>query len=259
MTKENQVETLPAEKTNQPLAVQVSEEGQFMNLIAEMMRDKEADMNKLERLLTLRDQEKAARAKQAFDIDFVLMKPHLPKVIKSHDNKQTSSKYAKLEDINVQIDPVLAKHGFGTSSKVIKQTDNDITMLLQLRHRGGHYDEMELTMPIDNKGAKDAVNKTVVHGISSTITYIKRVGFSALLNISTGDDKDGNAPPDSFITMEQAADLDLRLRAMGDDALPRFLKWAKLENLTELALRNYPAALKAVKNQEAEAKTTGGK
>lgn len=244
-----------AEVQSQAVAVQPSEEGQFMNLIAEMMRDKDADMTKLERLLALRDQEKAARNKAAFDVDYVQMKPKLPRVVKSHNNTQTNSKYAKLEDINTIIDPILANFGFGTASKVIRQTASDVTMLLQLRHRNGHYDEMELTLPIDNEGAQGKVNKTVVHGISSTITYIKRVGFCAMLNISTGDDKDGNKTTEPQpITIEQAADIDNRARKLGDDYFKRFLEWAKVEQVTNIMDVNYKKVIAAISAAEAEHK-----
>ena len=90
------------------------------------------------------------------------MKPKLPMVIKTHENNQTNSNYAKLEDINQQIDPTLAEFGFGTSSKVTAQTDKDVTMLLEVRHRGGHTETMSLTMPIDDAGAKGNVNKTKI-------------------------------------------------------------------------------------------------
>lgn len=243
--------------TEQPNQVvqTVSEEGQFMNLIAQMMQDKDADMAKLEKLLALRDQEKAARAKHAFDKDFVAMKPNLPRVIKLHMNNHTKSKFVKLEDVNDVINPILGKFGFGTASKVIKQTDKDVTMLLEVRHTHGHYDIQELTMPIDNVGAGGTVNKTTIQGIASTITQIKKVGFCAMLNISTGDDNDGNANgAQGNITIEQAADFDVRLRALSDVALGNFLKWAKIDALTDISVRDHQRFMKALVDMEANAK-----
>ena len=232
---------LPAEQmTAKAVAPAQVEETTLMNLIAKMASDPSADVPKLERLIALRNEELARRAKAAYDADFVLMKPHLPLVIRTHDNTQTKSKYAKLEDINQVIDPVLSKLGFATTSKVLAQTDTTVTMLLEVRHREGHAESMELTMPIDDKGAQGTVNKTKIHAISSTITYIKRVGFGALLNISTGDDKDGNGTKEPQpITVEQAADLDTRVRALGDGYHARFLKWAKVEKMTDIMDVNY--------------------
>jgi len=230
----------------------------MMNMIAKAATDPNYDMVKFERLIELRNQELARMQKLAFDEDFVKMKPHLPRVIKHHDNTQTKSKYAKLEDVNEVIDPILGQFGFGTSSKVIGQTDLTVTMRLEVRHRSGWYDVMELTMPVDDKGMAGSVNKTKQHGISSTITYIKRVGFCALLNISTGDDKDGNPPPkpvdEETVSVEQAAEIDNRLRALGPDALPRFLKATKIEKILDLKKHNFEAALKKIELTEKEAK-----
>jgi hypothetical protein len=228
-----------------------SEQATLMNLIAKMASDPQADVPKLERLIELRNAEMARQAKAAYDADFVIMKPFLPLVIRTHDNSQTKSKYAKIEDVNQAVDPILSRYGFATTSKVLSQTADSVTMRLEVRHREGHAESMELTMPIDDKGAQGTVNKTKIHAISSTITYIKRVGFCALLNISTGDDKDGNHET-SFISMEQAAELDARLRAISDKALPNFLKWAKVEKLLDIPAKFYNASIKAAVDMEAK-------
>lgn len=250
-------EIIPAsESAPAPTAVALSDEANLMNLIAKMAADPSYDVARLERLVALRNEELARQRKSAYLADFVPMKPQLPLVIKTHRNDHTKSTFAKHEDINKVIDPILAKFNLGTSAKVIKQTESDVTMVLEINHRDGHIETMELTMPIDDKGSAGNTNKTKIQGISSTITQIKKVGFCAMLNISAGDDKDGNAPTedDGLITIEQAAELDKRLRALGEDALPRFLKWAKVEKLPDLTKRNYNKAVKAIAHQETEAK-----
>lgn len=259
MTDKDPVSTAPnqeivahTEPANQ-VAAPATESGQLMNVIAQMAQDPNADITKLERLIALRNAEIAAQAKREYDAAFVEMKGHLPVVIKTHDNAQTKSKYAKMEDINKAVDPILAKFGFGSTDKILKQTETDVTMRVELRHKGGHSESLELTMPIDDKGAQGTVNKTKPHGISSTIMYIRRVGKAALIGISTGDDNDGNTETVS-ITVEQAAALDTRLRAISDKALPNFLKWAKLEKLTDIQAQHLKAAEKAVANMEQEAK-----
>jgi hypothetical protein len=241
-----------------------TEEGTLLNLIAKMATDPQADMNKLERLISLRDHVLNQEAKKLYDADFVLMKPELPLVIKLHDNTQTRSKYAKLEDINQKIDPILGKYGFGTSAKVIAQTDTSVSMRLEVKHRGGHTEAMELTFPIDDKGLQGSVNKTKIHGISSTIQYMKRVGFCAMLNISTGDDRDGNqeaAGADTVISTDNAVEIDLRATAL-EKSNPgyrlRFLKWAQVERADQILERHYKKCLNALSTAEAEAKKNAG-
>lgn len=238
-----------------------------MSMIERVASDPQFDVAKLEKLIALQTQIldrqakqeaefRAQEAKRLYDTDFVQMKPNLPLIIKTHANEQTNSNYAKLEDINQQIDPILAQFGFGTSSKVTAQTDKDVTMLLEVRHRGGHSEIMSLTMPLDDCGAKGNVNKTKLHAISSTISYIKRVGFGAMLNISTGDDKDGNTvkKKGNPITTEEAAEIDSRARALSDQYHAKFLKWLGVETAIEIRTTDYKKAIDALAEAEAAKK-----
>jgi hypothetical protein len=258
-------EDKPMEGQNQIAAA--DQKTSVMSMIERVASDPQFDVAKLEKLIALQTQIldrqaaqdaefRAQEAKRLYDTDFVQMKPELPLVIKTHDNTQTDSRYAKIEDVNQQVDPILAKYGFGTSSKVTAQTDKDVTMLLEVRHRGGHAETMTLTMPLDDCGAKGAVNKTKLHAISSTITYIKRVGFCAMLNISTGDDKDGNTnkKKGSPITVEEAADIDSRARALGDKYHAKFMEWLQVEIATEIPAKRYKEAIDALVASEKKAK-----
>lgn len=146
----------------------------------------------LEGLIRMRNAEKDRIAKLEFTKDFVKMKPHLPVVIKNHKNPHTKSNYAKLEDINKEIDPVLGRYNFATKHKIINQTETSVTVRVELLHSHGHSEYSDLTMPLDGAGTKGNSNKTDIQAISSTVSYLRRVALCALLNISTGDDIDGN-------------------------------------------------------------------
>jgi hypothetical protein len=146
----------------------------------------------LKELVDLKNAEQDRIAKLRFSKDFVAMKPDLPVVLKSHENPFTKSFYAKLENINAAVDPVLGRHGFATKHRIIDQTPTSVTVRVELLHRDGHSESSDLTMPLDNTGAKGGTNKTDIQAISSTISYLRRVALCALLNISTGDDIDGN-------------------------------------------------------------------
>lgn len=150
------------------------------------------NVNVLEGLIRMRNAEKDRIAKLEFTKDFVKMKPRLKPVIKKHSNNYTNSTYAKLEDINQEIDPILGEHNFATRHKIINQTETSVTIRAELLHSHGHSEYSDLTMPLDNVGSKGASNKTNIQAISSTVSYLRRVALCALLNISTGDDIDGN-------------------------------------------------------------------
>lgn len=245
-------------KENTEVAVK-TESQQLMCVIASMAQDKESDTDKLKQLVQIRNDELARIAKLSFSSDFVKMKPHLKRIQNKHDNTQTRSKYAKLEDINKEVDPVLEQFGFATSTSIVSQTEASVTVKASLIHKDGHSEETQITMPLDKTGIQGTVNKTGPHALASSIKYARRVSICALLNISTGDgeDKDGNEDS-TFISIEQAAEFDLRLRAISDKALPNFLRWAKVKELTEILERDFVKSEKAVSNMESEAKKVKG-
>lgn len=163
----------------------------IMSVIERCALNPQVDVEKMQKLLDMQERILNRNAKQAFSADFVRMKPDLPKIVKTKNNHQTKSKYATLDDINTQVDPILERHGFGTSFKV-SQTDTHITATATLWHEQGHTEDATVALPLDKAGIQGSVNKTDVHAIGSSITYAKRYALCALLNISTGDDTDGN-------------------------------------------------------------------
>lgn len=189
----NQIIEMP--KENIP-AIQPAQSDAMLLMIERVAANPDSDIAKMEKLLEMRNQELARVAKQAFASDFAKMAPNLPLVTKTKNNTQTKSKYAALEDINQQVNPILSEFGFATSTRVSAQNPDSVTVEAVLWHRGGHTETTQVTMPLDRAGIQGTVNKTNVHATSSSITYAKRVAICALLNISTGDDTDGNKPND---------------------------------------------------------------
>lgn len=234
-----------------PVAVVADNPSSIMGIVAQLAMHPGADIDKIERLMQLHTKEierqdakeaaaKAAEAERLFYVDFVAMKPELPLIARTKDNTHTKSKYAPLEDINKEIDPVLERHGFATTSRVIEQTDATVTMEMAVVHRAGHKLTMTLTMPIDDKGPGGTKNKTTGQGIASTMTSTKRIGFCALLNISTGDDKDMNADNGDVLSHEQAAELDQLRHAVG--AGPTFLAMFGVDDIRKIKASDYETA-----------------
>lgn len=224
----------------------------IMGVITSFASDPNFDVVKLEKLMDLNERMLNRSAKEAFAADFVRMKPLLPRVIRTKENKQTKSMYAPLEDINQIVDPILAEHGFGTSAKIVSQTEKTVTVKAELWHRAGHTEETTITMPLDDRGIAGTVNKTLPHAISSSITYIKRVATCALLNISTGDDKDGNAES-KYLDNEKAVEIDLLIINSGADKLA-FLKHIGAEKVQEILATDYEKAKSALQAKKAQAK-----
>ena len=232
------------------VAVTGDQPAQVMAMMLEAA--KSMDTEKLEKLMNLQERMLNRNAKAAYDADFVRMKPELPRVAKRKDNTQTKSKYAPLEDINLVVDPILAKHGFGTTTKVIGQNERDVTVRATLKHRDGHEEFTDITMPLDDRGIAGTVNKTLPHATSSSITYAKRVAVCALLNISTGDDLDGNKPQVE-VSHEQAVEIDQKIAAVKADK-QMFLAFMGVDDVRKIKASDYQKALAALKAKEKQAK-----
>lgn len=207
---ENELQTPGS--TNQ---IAVAPEDAMLQMIERVATNPDADIAKMERLMDMRDREFARIAEQAFAKDYVVMKPNLPVVLKTKYNEQTKSKYATLDNINKKIDPILSKYGFSTSTNILSQTKEDVTIEAILWHRNGHKESTQITLPMDNTGIKGTVNKTGVHATASSVTYARRYAICTLLNISTGNDTDGNREPvDELATDAQRQAIADRLKQL---------------------------------------------
>jgi hypothetical protein len=110
------------------------------------------------------------------------------------------STYAKWEDINDAIRPVLHEHGFALSFRV-KRVENAISVTGILSHEDGHSEETTLELPSDTSGSKNAVQ-----AVGSSLSYGKRYTAMALLNITSRApmDRDDDGLADTFIDDHKA-------------------------------------------------------
>jgi hypothetical protein len=168
-----------------PVSVQQQESAAIMSVIERVAMSPDADIEKLERMLDMQERVLDRNAKQAFTADLASMQIKMPRVVE-HGTGHNNAKFAKLEDINDAIRPVLQEFGFAVTFR-IKHEGALIHVCTVLSHRQGHSEETTIVLPADTGGSKNAVQ-----AIGSTISYGKRYGVCALLNISTGDDVDGN-------------------------------------------------------------------
>ncbi len=203
------------EKTSQiDLSIpSLKHEDSMLGMIERLAANPDVDITKMQALLDMRNQEilrmdqqrqiESNRiARQSFNTDYVVMSGELPLVERKKRNIHTGSKYATLEDINEAIRPILSKYGFSITCDITEQTKEIIEVGATLIHRGGHEKSTKLRFPIDSVGMKGEKNKTEIQGASSSITYAKRVAICTLLNISTGEDKDGNEEMSEIVATE---------------------------------------------------------
>ncbi|WP_421565605.1 ERF family protein [Ochrobactrum sp. EDr1-4] len=183
-------------------------EAPMISMIERVVLDPNASVDKLERVLQLRNEEvenarrrdredEALAAKKSYFKAMSACQNDIPVVIRSGKNKHTSSTYADLADIEKQAMPVIHKHGFAVSFQPDGYNENgELRILWEISHEDGHSRNGVGEIPVDGAGAKGGVNKTGTQAFGSTATYGRRYLLCMLFNISTGDDKDGNMIPE---------------------------------------------------------------
>lgn len=176
-------------KADQPPAEVQSISGGLLEVIARAARDPAVDIDKMERLLEMQERVIARQAKEAFAVALSELQPQLPVITERgkirNKNDQVQSTYAFWEDVNEEIRPLLAEHGFSLSFRTGRD-GAEITVTGVLTHRQGHGEETTITLPADGSG-----NKNAVQAVASSTSYGKRYTAFALLNITTrGEDDD---------------------------------------------------------------------
>lgn len=175
--------------TQEPADVQ-SISGGILEVIARAARDPNVDIDKMERLLEMQERVLARQAREAYATALAKLQPDLPVISERgkilNRNNETQSTYARWEDVNEAIRPLLAEHGFSLSFRTGRE-GGDVTVTGVLSHREGHSEETTITLPSDGSGSKNAVQ-----AVGSSTSYGKRYTAFALLNItSKGEDDDG--------------------------------------------------------------------
>lgn len=213
------------ERITPPVAM-ADQSAKLMDTICTAVTQPDFPMEKLEKLLDLRDRIVAAEARRAFDLDFPAMQGKLPvingtgKFGYSKDPNDKKTPYAKWEDINPVITPVLSEYGFGLSFNIeqIDEPKNPRVMIIgTLSHSGGYSKTAKVTLPIDPSGGKNQIQ-----AYGSTLSYGKRYVAQFLVNFTVAfdrDDDDGAAGGARTITEEQAGEI-TRIATSAFDGFP---------------------------------------
>lgn len=192
-TKRRKPSTALARRT--PAALQLDPQ---LGPIERLARDKGLTVDKLERLIAATERIQKAKAEAAYWRDFDTMKPHLPIITKrgiirgkaevKGQKGPIQSRYAKFEDIQTAIAPILPRFGFVYSYRTEWPAPAVLCIVCRLKHREGHFEESRFQSPADASGGKNAIQ-----GLGSANSYGKRYTIKDLLDLQEqGVDDDGN-------------------------------------------------------------------
>ena len=241
---------------------QANDAGTIMSVISRAASDPNTDVDKLERLMGMYERIEARQAEVAYHEALTELQANLPEITERSEikhGKQVISTYAKWEDINKAIKPILREYGFSLSFRV--DTEDKVRVEGVLSHQKGHSERTAITLPSDTGGAKNAVQ-----AVASSVSYGKRYVASALLNITThGEDDDGQAAgapgkPADPIDAKTASRITDLIEVTGSNE-SNFLRWVFAGRPPQGAtVSDIPASMgdKAIQKLEAKYKQTRG-
>ncbi len=165
----------------------------MVSMIERIALDPDADLEKLERMLQMKERMESERDRRAFSEAMSKCQSEMEPVARNKRNDQTNSNYSDLSAIYKICKPVAGRHGFSFSVFPEKsQSQGFLAFRWSLRHSSGYEETGHADLPIDDKGIKGSVNKTGIHAFGSTASYARRYLFCMVFDIATTDDDDGN-------------------------------------------------------------------
>lgn len=218
-------------------------EAGLLAVIAAAAADPRVDVDKMERLLAMQRALMAEQRQTAFAAALSRLQARLPQINKAGRiivKGNERSRYARIEDIDVAIRPLLAEEGFAFSFDSESGDAKLFKLSCKLSHRDGYSETKCVVLPIDA-----SEYRSNVQSIGSTISYGKRQLIKMHLNlveVAEDDDGQGGAKP---ITKDQANDLVALLTEVGADKA-RFLAFMDVDAVESILARDYKRAVSAL-------------
>ena len=139
----------------------------------------------IEKLIDLSERLEVKEAKSSFLKAMNQFQCEVPEIIKTKQGH--NNKFAPLSKITKTIQPALEKCGLSYRWK-FEDIENQIKCSCIVSHIAGHSEIDSMTAGRDSSG-----NKSEIHAIGSTRTYLQRYTLIGALGLSTADqDDDGN-------------------------------------------------------------------
>jgi hypothetical protein len=214
-----------------------------------------ADLEALEKLLTLQERYEANEARKAYHSAMAEFKKNPPRIDKdktvgyeSKSGAKVGYSHASLGNVVEKVSTELSKHGLSASWST--KQNGSIAVTCKITHVKGHSEETTISAEADTSGAKNSIQ-----AIGSTITYLERYSLLSLAGLATYDDDDGKASgaPAEYITAEEVKNIETNL----DDLKikqEQFLAYMKVATLEEISKPDYAKAVKLFDERKARAK-----
>ncbi|MHA7852227.1 ERF family protein [Roseovarius sp.] len=162
----------------------------MVSMIERLVLNPDADLDKLERMLAMKERMDAQNARVSFARALAEARAEIPPIIKdatvdfSSSKGRTHYKHETLSGIAKAIDPVLARHGISYRFRT-DQGQGGVRVTCIVQHSDGHAEETTLVGAPDQSG-----NKNGFQSVGSAVTYLQRYTLKAALGLSAEVDDD---------------------------------------------------------------------
>lgn len=170
----------------------------MVTMIERMVLNPAADLEKLERMLVMKERMDAQRAKVAFAEAIAAARAEIPPIIKdatvdfTTSKGRTNYKHETLAGISKTIDPILSRNGLSYRFRT-DQAGGAVTVTCIISHREGYSEETSLSGAPDQSG-----NKNGFQAVGSAVTYLQRYTLKAALGLSAEVDDDAQSAEPRF-------------------------------------------------------------
>lgn len=210
------------------------------------------DLDKLQKLMDLRDRWEASQARKAYVEAVAGFKSEPSKILKSKKvNIPGGAKFshATLADVCDGVVANLSEYGLSHSFSLAQLESGWVEVTCVLTHKDGHSERTTLRAPPDDSGKKNSIQQ-----IASTVSYLERYTLIAALGLAAKDiDDDGRKggagdEQHPLVSDEQIANLQALITEIGVDK-PRFLRYIKCETLSEILACNYSETVRILEER----------
>jgi hypothetical protein len=195
-------------------AVALSSQDQpLVSKIMDLASNPNVNPEMFDRLVAWQEREVARQQRMEFNAAFIRYQTKRPIIkrngtiaypAKAGEPARAISKYAKWEDIEEALQPLLAEEGLSLSFSPEPREGGGLLVSTVLRHDAGHeFVSKPFPVPLDTSGGKNNIQ-----GYGSALSYGKRYSADAagLFRVE-GQDDDGKLGGTVFVTPEQVLEL----------------------------------------------------
>lgn len=166
----------------------------MLEVVMAIAKDPTVPLDRMQQVMAMQRQLEIDKAEREFIHAMYDAQGAMPRVTKDKQNDHTKQWYATLEKVSREIDPVARKNGFvisyGTADSPLA---NHYRTVADVSHIGGHTKRYFLDLESDVLGPSGKPNKNKVQGVSSSISFARRVLKLLIFDVvPVGDDQDGN-------------------------------------------------------------------